>query len=53
VTQRPVPYLGEIASSQAGTWRKGIEVPDEDAGRPQTLALFPEDRCDTSAVSFR
>jgi hypothetical protein len=46
VVQRPVLYLGEINSSQAAVWRKAIEVLDEDAGRPQTLALFPEDRCD-------
>src|SRR6202035_2855068 len=26
-------------------WRKAIEVLDEDAGQPRTLALFPEDRC--------
>jgi Transposase DDE domain len=43
VVQRPVLYLGEINSSKA------IEVLDEDAGRPQTLALFPEDRCDAIA----
>ena len=49
VVQRPVLYLGEINSSQAAVWRKAIEVLDEDAGRPQTLALFPEDRCDATA----
>src|SRR4051812_4299234 len=49
VVQRPVLYLGEINSSQAAVWRKAIEVLDEDAGRPQTLALFPEDRCDAIA----
>ncbi len=41
--QRHVLYLGEINSSQAVAWRKAIEVFDEDAGRPRTLALFPED----------
>ena len=46
VVQRPVLYLGEINSSQAAVWRKAIEVFDEDAGRPQTLALFPEDHSD-------
>jgi hypothetical protein len=46
VVQRHVLYLGEINSSQAAAWRKAIEVLDEDAGRPRTLALFPEDRCD-------
>jgi hypothetical protein len=49
VVQRPVLYLGEINSSQAAVWRKAIEVLDEDAGRAQTLALFPEDRCDAIA----
>ena len=44
VIQRHVLYLGEINSSQAEAWRKAIEVFDEDAGRPRTLALFPEDR---------
>jgi Transposase DDE domain len=49
VVQRPVLYLGEINSSQAAVWRKAIEVLDEDAQRPQTLALFSEDRCDAIA----
>ncbi len=40
VVQRQVLYLGEINSSQAEAWRKAIEVFDEDAGRPRTLALF-------------
>src|SRR3954467_15437983 len=40
VLQRQVLYLGEINSSQAKAWRKAIEVFDEDAGRPRTLALF-------------
>src|SRR5665811_177887 len=49
VVQRHVLYLGEINSSQAAAWRKAIEVFDEDAGRARTLALFPEDRCETVA----
>src|SRR6202030_856543 len=49
VVQRHVLYLGEINSSQAVAWRKAIEVFDEDAGRSRTLALFPEDRCETVA----
>src|SRR4030088_2436630 len=58
VVQRRVLYLGEINSSQAAVWRKAIEVLDEDAGRPRTLALFPEDRCaavasDASIVRLR
>ena len=51
-------YLGEINSSQAAVWRKAIEVSDDDAGHPRTLALFPENRCagiapDTSVVQLR
>jgi hypothetical protein len=58
VVQRHVLYLGEISPSQAAAWRKSIEVFDEDAGRPRTLALFPEDRCaavtpDSSTVQLR
>jgi hypothetical protein len=58
VVQRHVLYLGEINSSQAAEWRKAIEVLDDDAGRPRTLALFPEDRCaavasDASIVQLR
>ena len=45
VVQRHVLYLGEISPSQAAAWRKSIDVFDEDAGHPRTLALFPEDRC--------
>ena len=50
MVQRHVLYLGEISSSQAAGWRKAIEVFDEDAGRPRTLALFAEDRCEAAAV---
>ena len=46
VRQRHVLYLGEINASQERAWRKSIEVLDEQADRPRTLALFPEDRCD-------
>ena len=58
VVQRHVLYLGEINSSQAAVWRKAIEVFDDDAGQPQTLALFPEDHCaavaaDASIVQLR
>jgi hypothetical protein len=47
VAQRHVLYLGEINSSQAEEWRRAIDVFDADAGRSRTLALFPEDRCET------
>jgi transposase len=46
VVQRPVLYLGEINSSQELAWRKSIEVLENGAAKPRTLALFPEDRCD-------
>lgn len=45
VVQRHVLYLGEISASQMMTWRRGIEVFDEDAGHARSLSLFPEDRC--------
>lgn len=51
VVQRHVLYLGEINSSQEDAWRKSIEVLDEAApSRPQTLALFPEGRCEAVAT---
>jgi len=58
IVQRHVLYLGEINASQAMAWRKAIEVFDDDAGHPRTLALFPEDRCtavmpDASVVQLR
>src|SRR6202044_4278513 len=45
-------------SSQAETWRKAVEVFDAETGGSQTLALFPEDRCeavadDSSVVRLR
>jgi hypothetical protein len=47
VRQRHVLYLGEINASQERSWRKSIEVLDEIADRPRSLALFPEDGCDS------
>jgi transposase len=46
VVQRHVLYLGEINSTQALAWRRSIEVLEEGASQPRTLALFPEDRCE-------
>lgn len=46
VLQRHVLYLGEINSSQELAWRRSIEVLDEGARAPRSLALFPEDRCE-------
>lgn len=51
MVQRHVLYLGEISASQAASWRKAIEVFDEDAGRPRTLALFAEDGCEAGAAN--
>jgi hypothetical protein len=58
VQQRHVLYLGEINSSQELAWRKSIEVLEDGADRPRTLALFPADRCegllpDASIVRLR
>lgn len=58
VVQRHVLYLGEINSSQEAAWRKGIEVFEDGAMAPRTLALFPEDRCaiesaDASIIRLR
>jgi transposase len=44
VVQRHVLYLGEINDSQQAAWRKTIEVFEEGAARPRTVALFPADR---------
>jgi hypothetical protein len=46
VLQRHVLYLSEIYSSQELAWRKSIEVFEDGADRPRSLALFPEDRCE-------
>jgi hypothetical protein len=40
VVQRHVLYLGEINSSQELAWRKSIQVLEDGADRPRTLALF-------------
>jgi transposase len=58
VVQRHVLYLGEINDTQELAWRKSIEVLEEGAERPRTLALFAEDRCegllpDASIVRLR
>lgn len=57
VIQRHVLYLGEINDSQKEAWRKTIEVFEEGAPTPRTMALFPEDRAvevdDQSVVQIR
>lgn len=41
--QRTVLYLGEITSSQENTWRKTLEVFDQDTGKTQQKLLFADD----------
>lgn len=58
VVQRHVLYLGEINSSQERAWRRSIEVIEDGADAPRTVALFPEDRVtgllpDESIVTLR
>jgi len=40
--QRTVLYLGEITTTQEDTWRKTLEVFDEDAGKHQQKLLFAD-----------
>jgi len=40
--QRTVLYLGEITSSQEITWRKTLEVFDEDSGKHEQKLLFAD-----------
>lgn len=42
--QRTVLYLGEINDSQEATWRKTLQVFDENHQQYTSLSLFPEDR---------
>jgi len=42
--QRTVLYWGEINDSQEATWRKTLQVFDENHQQYTTLSLFPEDR---------
>jgi len=57
VVQRHVLYLGEINDSQREAWRKTIEVFEDGATAPKTMALFPEDRpvevADETVVQIR
>jgi hypothetical protein len=46
VVQRHVLYLGEINDTQELAWRRSIEVFEEGSAQPQSLSLFPEDRCE-------
>jgi hypothetical protein len=55
--QRPVLYLGEINDSQQAAWRKTIEVFEDGAPTPRTIALFPADQpaplADDAVVQIR
>ena len=42
--QRTVLYLGEINDQQQASWRKTLEVFDEQEQRYTTMSLFPDDR---------
>jgi hypothetical protein len=44
LAQRHVLYLGEINDAQERAWARSIAVFADGDPRPQTLALFPEDR---------
>ncbi len=44
VVQHQVLYLGEVNDSQRQAWRKTIEVFEDGAVSPRTMALFPEGR---------
>jgi transposase len=55
--QRPVLYLGEINDSQQAAWRKTIEVFEDGAATPRSIALFPADQpapvADDAVVQIR
>ncbi len=42
--QRQMLYLGEINDSQEASWRKTMEVFDEQKKRHEQLSLFPSER---------
>ncbi len=44
VSQRHVLYLGEINDAQEWAWAHAVEVFPDEAGPPQTMALFPQER---------
>ena len=56
--QRTVLYLGEITSSQENTWRKTLEVFDDDTGKHEQKLLFadhaviPESEVDSIKVKL-
>jgi hypothetical protein len=52
--QRTVLYLGEITTTQEDTWRKTLEVFDEDTGKTQQKFLFADhgaiEECDIDSI---
>jgi hypothetical protein len=48
VSQRHVLYLGEINDAQEQAWARAVEVFPDEAGPPQTMALFPEERLEAT-----
>jgi transposase len=50
VSQRHVLYLGEINDAQERAWARAVEVFADEAGPPQTMALFPQERLDATAA---
>jgi transposase len=55
--QRTVLYLGEITASQEDTWRKTLEVFDQDTGKTQQKLLFADDAaiadCDIDSIKVK
>ena len=55
--QRTVLYLGEITSSQEDTWRKTLEVFDQDTGKTQQKLLFADEatiaECDLDSIKVK
>ena len=55
--QRTVLYLGEITSSQENTWRKTLEVFDQDTGKTQQKLLFADEtaiaECDIDSIKVK
>ena len=55
--QRTVLYLGEITSSQEDTWRKTLEVFDQDTGKREQKLLFADGaetaECDIDSIKVK
>src|SRR4030043_816217 len=55
--QRTVLYLGEITTTQEDTWRKTLEVFDEDTGKQKQKLLFADHvqiaECDIDSIRVK